>query len=543
MKNRPRPRRWHHVLSGSVILSYLAMPEANANPLVVESTTTVASIPPDPHYTPAMSLTLDAQGLAAIAYLDGIWHQPLRWLRCQDHACTSVSDVEIDADASYGTPSIAFDASGNPAILYRRWPAGDQYPDWWLALCSDPNCTVVRNEEVVSVDILKGSAAISFDHAGRILVAGRAGLVNNHTYLLRVHPDEADIQGTMDVLIDDWSGEPTDFSSFVHVSTDTSGFPVLRVASSEVEISYKTISCLDPDCTTSDVTEYPLHFDTYSFAMDPWSDTAIHAGSIWGASAGAGWYQRCLVSDCSEISPPVDVRPNVAHGYDVRTTPLPSGAIVFTYVDCAARRIAVTCDDNDVCRTPVEIEANAGWHSGNAGTAVTANGDVLYAYVNGNVAEGMDHDLKITRLTPAWSSGSFCERYDGETVTLWSSHGRFVSAGGSAKGYAFTQEASAGADEQFVVECDLDGSFALRTSHDLYLQSLGGGAPASLSQTDTVGTTETWWPHAIDGKWAFSSDEDRELYIRARPSDANYLVDLYDGAVAGWKHFQVTPVP
>lgn len=135
--------------------------------------------------------------------------------------------------------------------------------------------------------------------------------------------------------------------------------------------------------------------------------------------------------------------------------------------------------------------------------------------------------------------GSFCDLYDDQTITLFSNHGRFVSAGGAAAGYAFTQVVSDGTDEQFVVECQSENTIAVRTSHDLYVQALGSSGSASLGQTATIGTTEIWTPQLQDdGRWAFRSVYD--LHIRARPSNANYLVDQYGGAVGAWKHFEVT---
>ncbi|MCH9688430.1 MAG: hypothetical protein K0V04_43770 [Deltaproteobacteria bacterium] len=152
--------------------------------------------------------------------------------------------------------------------------------------------------------------------------------------------------------------------------------------------------------------------------------------------------------------------------------------------------------------------------------------------------EGQGGDPEIPEGDGHFAEGSFCDLYNGESITLHGTHGRFVSSGGLASGGSLTQVITAGTDEQFEVTCRSGTKVTLQTSNGQFLDALGDTGPSSIGQHADLGSNRAWVPEQqSDGRWAFRSFGG--LHIRARPSGANYVVDLYGGAVGTWKHFTV----
>ncbi len=135
--------------------------------------------------------------------------------------------------------------------------------------------------------------------------------------------------------------------------------------------------------------------------------------------------------------------------------------------------------------------------------------------------------------------GSFCDLYDDETITLLSTHGRYVSSQDLASGGSFNQAAAVDANAQFLVQCRSATRITLQTNDGKFLKALGDTAPSGIGPNNNTNTSVTIWIPELQasGHWAFRNFNG--LHMRARPSGAAYVVDLYDGAVGNWKHFEV----
>ncbi len=141
-----------------------------------------------------------------------------------------------------------------------------------------------------------------------------------------------------------------------------------------------------------------------------------------------------------------------------------------------------------------------------------------------------------------FEENSFCDLYHERTISLGTAHdGRFVSSQDLASGGALTQATTVGTHEQFVVKCLSGTKIALETSNGQFLQALGSSAPSNIGRRDFSPTAGriVWVPELqTDGSWAFRSWDG--LRMRARPSGANYVVDVFSGSAGGWKRFDVT---
>ena len=141
-----------------------------------------------------------------------------------------------------------------------------------------------------------------------------------------------------------------------------------------------------------------------------------------------------------------------------------------------------------------------------------------------------------------FAEDSFCDLYHEQTISLGTTHGGlFVSSQNLASGGTLTQATTVGTHEQFVVKCLSGTKVALETSNGQFLEALGSSAPSNIGRRGFSPTAAriVWVPELQDdGRWAFRSWDG--LRMRARPSGANYVVDVYSGSAGSWKRFDIT---
>jgi len=250
-----------------------------------------------------------------------------------------------------------------------------------------------------------------------------------------------------------------------------------------------------------------------------------------------------LSSDCDSTTGHIEL--SGGYSYDVQVAAFADGSIAAGITTSEAGRQVVFCDASDECNDAVTIEPDPGGPPNPySEIAVASDGDVVFAYM-ASIDGSSDYELRVARLERDSSDDEFCSLFDGETVTLLTKQGRYISADSAVDDYEFSQSEDIGDPERFEVECyttDAGEAIALYTVNGLYMSNLpiDPDAPnisdgtGRLAQSAPDSTRHLWMPELQpSGNWAFISAFGFEEAPLSRGAGQGYAVDLTDSSTIG----------